>query len=54
MSDRVLSAAPGVSKAADEAVEYVYQTVRENPISWLLIAAVVGGVLAYLFQNRPS
>jgi ElaB/YqjD/DUF883 family membrane-anchored ribosome-binding protein len=54
MSDRVRSAAPGVSKAADNAGEYVSQTVRENPLSGLLIAAAVGGVLSYLFQNRPS
>jgi ElaB/YqjD/DUF883 family membrane-anchored ribosome-binding protein len=54
MSDRVRSAAPGVSKAADDAGEYVSQTVRENPISGLLIAAAVGGVLSYLFRNRPS
>jgi ElaB/YqjD/DUF883 family membrane-anchored ribosome-binding protein len=54
MRDRVRSAAPDVSKAADDAGEYVSQTVRENPISGLLIAAVAGGVLSYLFQNRPS
>jgi ElaB/YqjD/DUF883 family membrane-anchored ribosome-binding protein len=54
MSNRARSAAPGVSKAADNAGEYVSQTVRENPLSGLLIAAAVGGVLSYLFQNRPS
>lgn len=54
MRDRVRSAVPGVSKAADDAGEYVSQTVRENPLSGLLIAAAVGGVLSYLFQSRPS
>jgi ElaB/YqjD/DUF883 family membrane-anchored ribosome-binding protein len=54
MSDRVRSAAPDISKAADDAGEYLSQTVRENPISGLLVAAVVGGVLSYLIQRRPS
>jgi ElaB/YqjD/DUF883 family membrane-anchored ribosome-binding protein len=52
--ERVRSATPAVSQAADDAGAYVSQTVRENPISGLLIAAAVGGVLSYLFQNRPS
>ena len=54
MGERVRSAAPDASKAAGDAGEYVSQTVRENPISGLLIAAVVGGVLTYLFRARPS
>ena len=52
MSDRVRSAAPDVSKAAGDAGEYVSRSVRENPVSGLLIAAAVGGVLGYLLQNR--
>ena len=50
---QVRSAVPEVSKAADQAGEYVAQTVRENPISGLLIAAAVGGLLTYLLQPRP-
>jgi ElaB/YqjD/DUF883 family membrane-anchored ribosome-binding protein len=52
ISDRVRSAAPDVSKAAGDAGKYVSQSVRENPVSGLLIAAAVGGVLGYLLQNR--
>ena len=52
MSDRVRSAAPGVSDAATNAGEYVTRNVRENPISGLLIAAAAAGVIGYLLQNR--
>jgi ElaB/YqjD/DUF883 family membrane-anchored ribosome-binding protein len=52
--ERVRSATPDISKAAGDAGEYVSQTVRDNPISGLLIAAVVGGILTYFCQNRPS
>ena len=52
MSDRVRSAAPGVSDAATNAGEYVTRNVRENPISGLLIAAAAAGVIGYLLKNR--
>jgi hypothetical protein len=52
MGERVRSAAPDVSKAASDAGKYVSQSVSENPISGLLIAAAVGGLLVYLLQNR--
>jgi ElaB/YqjD/DUF883 family membrane-anchored ribosome-binding protein len=52
MSDRVRSAAPGVSDAATNAGEYVAHNVRKNPISGLLIAAAAAGVIGYLLQNR--
>ena len=53
MTDRARSAAPDVSRAADETGEYVSQTVREYPMSGLLVAAAVGGILTYLLQPRP-
>ena len=53
MTGRARSAAPDVSRAADQASEYVSQTVREYPISGLLVAAAVGGILTYLLQPRP-
>ena len=52
MGERVRSAAPDVSEAASAAGKYVSQSVSENPISGLLIAAAVGGLLVYLLQNR--
>jgi len=52
MGDRVRGAAPSVSKVADDAGEYVSQTVRENPLSGVLVALAVGGVLGYLLQSR--
>jgi len=51
---RVRSAAPDASRAAAEAGEYVSQSVRENPMSGLLIAAAVGGLLGYLLHGRSS
>jgi len=54
MGDQVRSAAPDVSKAAGDAGKYVSESVRENPVSGLLIAAAVGGILGYLLQNRSS
>jgi hypothetical protein len=54
MGDHVRSAAPDVSKAAGDAGKYVSESVRENPVSGLLIAAAVGGILGYLLQNRSS
>jgi ElaB/YqjD/DUF883 family membrane-anchored ribosome-binding protein len=50
----IRSVAPDVSKATDDAGKYVSQTVRENPMSGLLVAAAVGGVLGYLLPRRPS
>jgi ElaB/YqjD/DUF883 family membrane-anchored ribosome-binding protein len=52
MSDRVRSAAPGVSDAATNAGEYVARNVRENPIPGLLITAAAACVIGYLLQNR--
>lgn len=52
LNDRARSAMPDLSKAADQAGEYVYQTAREYPISGLLIAAAVGSALTYLIQGR--
>ena len=52
MGERIRSAAPDVSQAASDAGKYVSQSVSENPISGLLIAAAVGGLLVYLLQNR--
>ena len=52
MGERIGSAAPDVSKAGDDVGKYVTQSVRENPVSGLLIAAVVGGVLGYSLRNR--
>lgn len=54
MGDQVRSVAPDVSKAAGDAGKYVSQSVRENPMSGLLIAAAVGGVVGYLLRTRPS
>ena len=52
MGESVRSAAPDVSEAASAASKYVSQSVSENPISGLLIAAAVGGLLVYLLQSR--
>jgi ElaB/YqjD/DUF883 family membrane-anchored ribosome-binding protein len=52
MSDRVRSAAPSASEAANEAHQYVTRNVREYPFSSLLSAAVVVGLLGYFLQNR--
>ena len=52
MSERVRSAAPDVSEVAGDAGKYVSQSMRENSMSGLLIAAAVGGVLGYLLHNR--
>jgi ElaB/YqjD/DUF883 family membrane-anchored ribosome-binding protein len=52
--DRVRSMTPDVSKATDDAGRYVSQAVRENPMSGLLVAAALGGVLGYLLRSRPS
>jgi hypothetical protein len=52
MSDRLLSAAPDVSKVAGDAGRYVSQAMSENSVSGLLIAAAVGGVLGYLLHSR--
>jgi ElaB/YqjD/DUF883 family membrane-anchored ribosome-binding protein len=52
MSDRVRSAAPNVSEVAGDAGKYVSQSMRENSMSGLLIAAAVGGILGYLARNR--
>lgn len=54
MGDRVRSAAPDASRAAADAGEYVSHSVRENPMSGLLIAAAVGGLLGYLLHGRSS
>jgi ElaB/YqjD/DUF883 family membrane-anchored ribosome-binding protein len=52
MSDRVQSAAPDISKVAGDAGRYVSDAMRDNSAPGLLIAAVVGGVIGYLFHNR--
>jgi len=52
VNERVRSAAPDVSRAADQAGEYVYETVREYPVSGLLVAAAAGSILTYLLQSR--
>jgi len=48
----VRSAAPTVSQAATDAGEYVAQNVRENPLTGVLIAGSVFGLLGYLLGNR--
>jgi hypothetical protein len=52
MANNVRSVAPDVSKAAGEAGKYVSESVRENPLSGILIAAAVGGILGYLLHTR--
>ena len=54
MGGSVRSMAPDVSKTATDAGRYVSQSVAENPMSGLLIAAAVGGILGYLLRGRPS
>lgn len=52
--NQIRSAAPDVSKAADDAGRHVSQTARQIPISGLLIAAAVGSLLGYLLHGRSS
>ena len=47
-SDQVRSAAP----SASEARQYVTRNVREHPLSGLLSAAAVVGILGYFLQGR--
>ena len=53
IGDSVRSMAPDVSKTATDASKYVSQSVSESPMSGLLIAVAVGGVLGDLFRGRP-
>jgi ElaB/YqjD/DUF883 family membrane-anchored ribosome-binding protein len=52
ISDRVRSAAPGVSEAASNAGEYVSRNARDKPVLGLLSAAAVGCILGYSLRNR--
>ena len=52
MSDQVRSAAPSASAAASEARQYVTRNVREHPLSGLISAAAVVGILGYFLQGR--
>ena len=52
ISDHVRSAAPSASEAASEARQYVTRNVREHPLSGLLSAAAVIGILGYFLQGR--
>ena len=52
MSEHVKAAAPDISKVAGDAGRYVSEAMRDNSAPGLLIAAVVGGVIGYLFHNR--
>jgi ElaB/YqjD/DUF883 family membrane-anchored ribosome-binding protein len=46
------SGAPNVSRAADDAGDYIAHSVRENPISGLLIAAAVGAIIMSILRPR--
>ena len=52
MTDSVRSAAPSASEAASEARQYVTRNVQEHPLSGLLSAAAVVGLLGYFLQSR--
>ena len=52
ISDHMRSAAPSASEAASEARQYVTRNVREHPLSGLLSAAAVVGLLGYFLQSR--
>ena len=52
MANRTRSSAPDVSKVADDASDYAYRTVSENPLSSALAAAAVVGLIGYLFGRR--
>jgi len=54
IGDSVRSVAPDVSKTASDAGKYVSQAVAESPMSGLLIATAVGGILGYLLRGRSS
>jgi hypothetical protein len=54
MGNQARSVAPDLRKSAGEAGRYVAQSARENPVSGLLIAGAVGGLLGYLLRNRST
>jgi len=52
MANRARSSAPDVSRVANDAGEYAYRTVSENPFSSALAAAAVVGLIGYLSGRR--
>ena len=52
MNERVRSAAPDVSRAADQAGDMCTGLCAEYPVSGLLVAAAAGSILTYLLQSR--